>query len=46
MVLADSGTSVARRIGFTLLLLGPVVIVLDRLDVVGELTLFLLAARR
>ena len=42
--MADSGTSVARRIGFTLLLLGPVVIVLDRLDVVGELTLFLLAA--
>ena len=33
-----------RRLGFTLLLLGPVVIVLDRLDVVGELTLFVLAA--
>jgi len=42
--LADSGTSVVRRVGFTLLLLGPVVIALDRLHVVGELTLFLFAA--
>jgi Ca2+:H+ antiporter len=44
MVLADSVTNVFRSLGFTLLVLGPVVIVLDRLDVVGELTLFVLAA--
>jgi Ca2+:H+ antiporter len=41
---ARSGTNVLRGLGFTLLLLGPVVIVLDRLDAVGELTLFVLAA--
>ena len=35
--------NVVRGSGFTLLLLGPVVVVLDRLDVVGELTLFVLA---
>jgi Ca2+:H+ antiporter len=44
MVLADSVTNVFRSLGFTLLVLGPVVIVLDRLDLVGELTLFVLAA--
>jgi Ca2+:H+ antiporter len=33
-----------RGAGFTLLLLGPIVVVLDRLDAVGELTLFVLAA--
>ncbi len=44
MILADSGTNVVRRLGLTSLLLGPVVVVLDRLDAVGELTLFVLAA--
>jgi Ca2+:H+ antiporter len=44
MALAGSGMNVIRRLGFSLLLLGPVVIVLDRLDAVGELTLFVLAA--
>jgi Ca2+:H+ antiporter len=34
---------VVRGVGFTLLLLGPIVVVLDRLDAVGELTLFVLA---
>ena len=43
MTLAGSGTNVIRAIGFTLLLLGPLVVVLDRLDVVDELTLFVLA---
>jgi Ca2+:H+ antiporter len=44
MILADSGTNVVRRLGLTSLLLGPVVVVLDRFDAVGELTLFVLAA--
>jgi Ca2+:H+ antiporter len=35
---------VIRGVGFTLLLLGPLVVVLDRLDAVGGLTLFVLAA--
>ena len=42
--MAASGTNVVRVVGFTSLLLGPVVIVLDRLDAVDELTLFVLAA--
>ena len=42
--MAASGTTVVRVVGFTSLLLGPVVIVLDRLDAVDELTLFVLAA--
>ena len=42
--MAASGTNVVRVVGFTLLLLGPVVIVLDRLDAVDELRLFVLAA--
>jgi Ca2+:H+ antiporter len=41
---AASGTNVFRVVGLTLLLLGPVVIVLDRLDAVDQLTLFVLAA--
>jgi Ca2+/H+ antiporter len=44
MILAGSGTNVVRGLGLASLLLGPVVIVLDRLDVVDELTLFVLAA--
>jgi Ca2+:H+ antiporter len=44
MIVAASGTNVVRVVGFTLLLLGPVVIVLDRLDAVDELRLFVLAA--
>ena len=42
--MAASGTTVFRVVGFTSLLLGPAVIVLDRLDAVDELTLFVLAA--
>jgi Ca2+:H+ antiporter len=38
-----SGGNLGRKTLFTLLLLGPVVVVLDRLDVAGELTLFVLA---
>lgn len=41
--MAGSGTTVVRGLGFTLLLLGPLVVVLDRLDAAGELTLFVLA---
>lgn len=41
--MAGSGTNVVRGLGFTLLLLGPLVVVLDRLDAAGELTLFVLA---
>jgi Ca2+:H+ antiporter len=44
MIVAASGTTVVRVVGFTSLLLGPVVIALDRLDAVDELTLFVLAA--
>jgi Ca2+:H+ antiporter len=44
VIVAASGTTVVRVVGFTSLLLGPVVIVLDRLDAVDELTLFVLAA--
>ena len=42
--MAGSGAKVIRGVGFTLLLLGPLVVVLDRLDAVGGLTLFVLAA--
>jgi Ca2+:H+ antiporter len=38
-----SGGSIARGALLTLLLLGPIVVVLDRLDAVGELTLFVAA---
>jgi Ca2+:H+ antiporter len=38
-----SGRNIGRKALFTLLLLGPVVVVLDRLDAAGELTLFVLA---
>jgi Ca2+:H+ antiporter len=38
-----SGRKLGRETLFTLLLLGPVVVVLDRLDVAGDLTLFVLA---
>jgi Ca2+:H+ antiporter len=38
-----SGRKLGRDTLFTLLLLGPVVVVLDRLDVAGDLTLFVLA---
>jgi Ca2+:H+ antiporter len=41
--LAGSDTNVVRGLAYTSLLLGPIVIVLDRLDAVGELTLFVLA---
>jgi Ca2+:H+ antiporter len=44
MIVAASGTNVVRLLGFTFLLLGPVVIALDRLDAVDDLTLFVLAA--
>jgi Ca2+:H+ antiporter len=44
MIVAASGTNVVRVVGFTLLLLGPVVVVLDRLAAVDDLTLFVLAA--
>jgi hypothetical protein len=40
---AGSGTKVARGLGLIPLLLGPLVIALDRLDAAGELTLFVLA---
>jgi len=43
MTLAGLGTNVIRASGFALLLLGPVGVVLDRLDVVDDLTLFVLA---
>jgi Ca2+:H+ antiporter len=47
VVVAGSGGNVGRKALLTvlvlLLLLGPLVVVLDRLDVVGELTLFVLA---
>jgi Ca2+:H+ antiporter len=43
VIVAGSGTNVVRGVGLTSLLLGPLVIVLDRLDAVGELTLFVLA---
>jgi Ca2+:H+ antiporter len=39
----NSGASVARGAGLALLLLGPLVVVLDRLDAVGDITLFVLA---
>jgi Ca2+:H+ antiporter len=38
-----SGRKLGRDTLFTLLLLGPVVVVLDRLDAAGDLTLFVLA---
>jgi Ca2+:H+ antiporter len=38
-----SGGNLGRKTLFTLLLLGPVVVALDRLDAAGELTLFVLA---
>jgi Ca2+:H+ antiporter len=38
-----SRRNLGRKTLFTLLLLGPVVVVLDRLDAAGELTLFVLA---
>jgi Ca2+:H+ antiporter len=38
-----SGTSVVRGLGLALLLLGPLVVVLDRLDAAGDITLFVLA---
>jgi len=38
-----SGTNVVRGVGLALLLLGPLVVVLDRLNAVGEMTLFVLA---
>jgi Ca2+:H+ antiporter len=41
---SGSGTSVVRGLGLSLLLLGPLVVLLDRLDVVGDLMLFVLAA--
>ena len=41
----DSGSNLARRaLVALLLLLGPLVVVLDRLDAVGDITLFVLAA--
>jgi Ca2+:H+ antiporter len=40
---AGSGRSVARAALLTPLLLGPLVVVLDRLDAAGQLTLFVLA---
>src|SRR4051812_8713390 len=43
-MVARSDTNVIRGVGMTTLLLGPLVIVLDRLDVVDDLTLFVLAA--
>jgi Ca2+:H+ antiporter len=42
-MVAGSGTKVVRGVGLATLLLGPLVIVLDRLDAAGELTLFVLA---
>jgi Ca2+:H+ antiporter len=43
MIVAGGGRNVVRRLGLTLLLLGPLVVVLDRLDAVSDLTLFVLA---
>jgi Ca2+:H+ antiporter len=39
----SSGTNLARRASLSLLLLGPLVVVLDRLDAAGGLALFVLA---
>jgi Ca2+:H+ antiporter len=44
VIVARSGTNVIRGVGLTTLLLGPLVILLDRLDAVDDLTLFVLAA--
>ena len=44
--MAGSGRNVARAALLTPLLLGPVVVVLDRITAAGQLTLFVLAGAR